>query len=72
MWEQREERALFTEEYQLITVGGMRENHYFAITMITTEGVMQNNGRRFFKNVNVMKDKKKLGNYSGFKETRQT
>lgn len=73
MWEQREGKALFREEYQLISVGGMTENHYFAITMITTEGIMQNNGLRFFKNVNVMKDKKKrMGNCSGFKKTRQT
>lgn len=34
----------------------MIENHYFATTVITAEGLMQNNGLGFFKNVNVMKD----------------
>lgn len=53
-------------------------NHYSATTVITTKGIMQNNGLRFFKNVNVMKDNplplsKKgwgIGNHSGLKETR--
>lgn len=59
MWEQREGKVLFTEEHQPISVGGMIENHYFAITVITTKGIMPNNGLRFFKNANVMKDQKK-------------
>lgn len=58
MWEQREGKVLFIEEHQLIRVGGMIENHYFAITVITTKEIMPNNGLRFFKNVNVMKDQK--------------
>lgn len=78
IWEQKEGKALITENTNKCRRNDLK-NHYYATTVIRPEGIVQNNGPGVFKNVNVMKDTsfpsplpQKGWDHSGLKETRKT